>query len=167
MPASASWVTAGIAGRAHGLDGSFHVQRARAELLAVGAEVTVADRPREIIRRAGTDERPIVRLAGCEDRAAAEALRGQELRVAREALPPLREDEWWAEDLEGCQVTDGERKVGRVQGLLALPSCEALKIQRAEGGELLVPLVGDAVRAVDLAARRIDISLEFVEPPGS
>lgn len=165
MPAPDSWVTVGIAGRAHGLDGSFHVQRARAELLIVGAEVTVADRPREITRRAGTDERPILRLAGCEDRAAAEALRGRELRVTREALPPLSEDEWWAEELEGCQVTDGEQPVGQVQGLLALPSCEALQVLRPEGGELLVPLVGDAVRAVDVAGRRIDISLDFVDPP--
>ncbi len=43
-----------------------------------------------------------------------------------------------------------------------LPSCEVLRVQRAGGGELLVPLVTDAVRSIDVAARRVDIDLAFL-----
>jgi 16S rRNA processing protein RimM len=155
------WLTAGRVGRPHGLDGSFHVTRARADLLGPGITVRVGDRDTEVVRRAGTDERPIVRLAGFDGREAAEALRGTELLVPRSAAPPLEEDEWWATDLVGCRVVDGEREVGSVARLIALPSCEALEVTGA-GAEFLVPLVRDAVRSVDVAAKRIDVDLAFL-----
>jgi 16S rRNA processing protein RimM len=123
--------------------------------------VRVAGRERVIDRRAGSDERVIVRLEGCSDRDAAKALRGTTIEHPRDAAPALERDEWWAEDLEGCEVHDGERHVGTVRRLLALPSCEVLEVQR-KGDDLLVPLVADAVRAVDVAARRIDVDLGFL-----
>jgi 16S rRNA processing protein RimM len=114
-------------------------------------------------RRAGTADRPILRLAGVRTREAAEALRGEPLRVARADLPPLEEGEVWAHDLAGCVVVDGDRRVGDVRRLVGLPSCEALEVEPEGGGEpLLVPLVRDAVRSLDLAARRIDVDLGFL-----
>ncbi len=153
---------AGRVGRPHGLDGSFHVTQPRAALLELGRTLLVGDRQDEIVRRAGTDERPIVRLASCTSRTDAEALRGTDLRVSREKAPALEEDEWWPEQLEGCAVHDGEREVGTVRRLLALPSCEVLEVARPKGGELLVPLIRDAVRSVDVEAKRIDVDLAFL-----
>jgi 16S rRNA processing protein RimM len=154
---------AGIVGRPHGLDGSFYVGLADPALLVLGATVTVGGLELEIVRRAGTEARPILRLTGCEDRAAAEALRGQELRAAPPARAPLGPDEWWAEELEGARVFDGERELGVVRRLLALPSCECLEVARTQGGaDLLVPLVRDAIRTVDVSARRIDVDLRFL-----
>ena len=154
---------AGTVGRPHGLDGSFHVRESVPDLLTLGTEVLVAGHGRQIVRRAGLDARPIVRLEGFEDRAAAEALRGQELRVLRETVPELEPDEWWAHDLEGCQVRDGSVEVGVVTRLLGLPSCEVLEVARKGGGDaLLVPLVKDAVRAVDIERQTIDIDLRFL-----
>ncbi len=153
---------AGRVGRPHGLDGSFHVTRPRPRLLAVGTAVVVAGRTHNIVRRAGMDERPILRLAGIEDRTAAETLRGQGLGVALDALPPLATGEWWAHDLEGCAVRDGARDVGTVIGLLDLPSCEVLDVRRLNGTQLLVPMVKDAVRRVDVPGRTIEIDLAFL-----
>lgn len=154
---------AGRVGRAHGLDGSFYVTGARPRLLALGAEVTIAGRTRAIVRRAGTDRHPIVRVRGVEDRSGAEALRGQTLSVATADAPALAEGEWWAHELEGCVVRDGERRVGTVTRMIELPSCEALEVARAGGGALLVPMVRDAIRDVDVAAGRIDVDMSFVE----
>jgi 16S rRNA processing protein RimM len=156
------WLAAGRVGRPHGLDGSFHVTRPRGSMLALGTAVRVGDGEAEIVRRAGTDERPILRLAGHDSRAAAEALRGLDLLVHRAAAPDLDEDEWYAEDLEGCRVVDGAVEVGRVARLVALPSCEALEVTRDGAGDLLVPLVRDAVRAVDVAAGVVDVDLAFL-----
>jgi 16S rRNA processing protein RimM len=153
---------AGRVGRAHGLDGSFYVTGATPRLLTEGSEVTVAGHTRRIVRRAGVAQRPIVRLEGVADRAAAEALRRQPLTVARADAPALGAGEWWAHELEGCAVRDGERSIGTVSALLELPSCEALEVRRDDGGELLVPLVRDAIRQVDVAAKRIDVSLDFL-----
>ncbi len=153
---------AGRVGRAHGLDGSFYVTRASPRLLAEGGEVTVAGRTLRIVRRAGVRERPIVRLEGIDDRAGAEALRGEPLTVSSARVPALAEGEWWAHELRGCAVCDGERRVGTVSDLRELPSCEVLEVRREDGRELLVPMVRDAVRQVDVAARRIDVSLDFL-----
>jgi len=163
MAETEHWLRAGVVGRPHGLDGSFHVADPVASLLELGTEIRLGEARREIVRLAGRDDRPIVRLEGCDHRDAAEALRGQELFVARAAAPELEEDEWWAADLEGCAVRDGDREVGVVARLLALPSCEVLEVTRAgEGPDLLVPLVRDAVRDVDVDGRVIDVDLQFL-----
>jgi 16S rRNA processing protein RimM len=153
---------AGRVGRPHGLDGSFHVTQPRAALLDAGSTLLVDGREQAIVRRAGTDTRPIVRLADCTTRAAAEALRGTDLLVPADRAPALEEDEWWPEQLEGCTVHDGKREVGVVRELRALPSCEVLYVTRDGGDELLVPLIHDAVRSVDVEAKRIEIDLEFL-----
>jgi 16S rRNA processing protein RimM len=154
-------IEAGRVGRPHGLDGSFHVTRPVARLLAGAEEILVDGRPARVDRRAGTDERPILRLAGHAGREAAEALRGARLAVAVERMPALEPDEYWAHELEGCAVYDGDRRVGEVRRMIALPSCEALEVAGGDR-ELLVPMVRDAIRSVDLPRRRIDVDLAFL-----
>jgi 16S rRNA processing protein RimM len=164
---------AGRVGRAHGCDGSFYVTGARPRLLELGTAVRIADRTAAIVRRSGTDQRPIVRVHGVTDRDGAEALRGQTLTVAAADAPRLGEGEWWAHELEGCAVLDGERHVGTVTRMIELPSCEALEVRREMTGSqptgshppepLLVPMVSDAIRHVDVAAGRIDVNMDFVE----
>jgi len=153
---------AGRVGGPHGLDGSFRVVEAVPRLLALVDQVMVGGRPRTIERRGGHGTRLILRVDGCSDRDAVEALRGLELLVPRAAAPALEEDEWWADDLEGLAVRDGLREVGTVRRLLALPSCELLEVDRGDAGDLLVPLVSDAVRSVSLEDRVIDVDLEFL-----
>ncbi len=154
---------AGRVGRPHGLDGSFHVGEPVADLLVLGAVLEVAGAPHTVTRRAGFDARPILRLEGCEDRTAAQSLLGEELFALRDTARTLDEDEWWADELEGCAVRDGDIEVGTVTRLVGLPSCEVLEVARAHGGApLLVPLVGDAVREVDVSARVVEIDLRFL-----
>jgi len=177
LPAEAQ-LPAGRVGRAHGLDGSFYVTGARPRLLELGTAVTIAGRTTAIVRRAGTDQRPIVRVQGVIDRDGAQALRGQTLTVAAADAPRLGEGEWWAHELEGCTVLDGQRQIGTVLRMLELPSCEALEVRREITGSspdgsrpteshppepLLVPMVSDAIRHVDIAARRIDVNMSFLE----
>src|SRR4051812_33111137 len=154
---SSSELVVGRVGRPHGLDGSFYVVEAAPELPATGGVVS----GRRIVRRAGTGERPIVRLEGSTTRDDAEALRGFELTIPRDDTM-LSEDEFWASDLEGCAVVDGDRAIGFVRRMSALPSVEVLEVDRPDGSELLVPMVRDCVRSVDLEARRIDIDLGFL-----
>lgn len=163
MGGDAQFLPAGRIGRPHGLDGSFHVTRPRAVLLTLGATVHVEGRATIVERRSGTDDRPIVRLALARDREAVEALRGRDLLVDRADAPPLPEGEFWAEDLAGCAVVDGATEVGVVVRMLPLPSCEVLEVRRPDGGELLVPMVRDAVRAIDVAGRRVDVDLAFLD----
>ena len=181
MAGPQDWLAGGVVGRPHGLDGSFHVLSPRPALLALGTTVRAAGRDAAVVRLAGTDERPIVRLAGVDTREAADALRGTELLVPRSVAPPLEDDEWWAEDLVGCRVVDGERALGRVIRLMPLPSCEVLEVapegaggpggsgsggsgsgERPPAAPFLVPLVRDAVRRVDVGAKIIDVDVAFL-----
>ena len=153
-----SLLNAGRVGRPHGLDGSFHVTRPRGVLLKLGGSVRLGGDVHEIVRRAGTEDRPILRLHGVDDRAGAEALREADLLVERADAPALPEGEYWSEDLEGCTVlTPDGRELGTVLTMRALPSCEVLEV-----GDLLVPMVGDAVVSIDLDARRIVVDPEFL-----
>ncbi len=155
---------AGRIGRPHGLDGSFHVIQPNPALLTAGQHLLVGQTPAVIAERKGTSQRPIVRLIQLADRAAVESVRGEPLVVRREHAPELGEDEWWAEDLEGCVVRQGTRIVGTVTRLISLPSCEALEVGGGDGGPgLLVPLVVDAVLAVDVETREIEIDLGFLD----
>jgi 16S rRNA processing protein RimM len=156
-------IEAGRVGRPHGLDGSFHVTRPVARLLAGRTDILVDGRSVAIERRAGTPEKPILRLAGHAGRAAAEALRGAQLAVPAAEAPPLEPGEYWAHELEGLPVYDGERHVGAVREMRSLPSCEVLEVERVEGGgELVVPMVRDAIRSIDVPGRRIDVDLAFL-----
>jgi 16S rRNA processing protein RimM len=149
---------AGRVGRPHGLDGSFHVVEPAPRLLSVGAEIWVGERATEILRRAGTDARPILRVGLATDRTAVEALRGEPLRTPRDAAPELDEDEYWADDLVGCTVVTETGELGTVGELLAYPSCELLEL----GDGTLIPLVRDAIVSVDLDARRIEVDGQFL-----
>ncbi|HEX2702589.1 MAG TPA: ribosome maturation factor RimM [Solirubrobacteraceae bacterium] len=156
-------LVAGLVGRAHGLDGSFYVVRPRVDLLGVGAVLTLSGRSTTVVRRAGTDARPIVRLASCGDRGAAVALHGQELIVAQADAPPLGPDEYSADQLVGARVVDGGDELGVVRELIALPSCECLAVTRVGGGaDMLVPLVRDAIRVIDVERRVIEVNRSFL-----
>ena len=139
-------VTAGRVGKPHGLDGSFYVERPRHEL-PEGAEVTLAGRAHRIVRRAGTDERPLIRLAELDHPS---AVRGKLLLVEDE----LGEGEWLASDLVGLSV----RGMGTVAQVIDAPSCSLLELEDGT----LIPLVSDAVRSVDLEAGEIEVARDFL-----
>ena len=149
---------AGRVGRPHGLDGHFHVNDPEPQLLHPDTPLRVGDAPARITSRKGTPERPILRLDVAPDRTAVEALRGRDLVVERADAPALGEDEYWADDLVGCSVVDGDRALGEVRALLALPSCEALELDTG----LLVPLVRDAIVRVDVEERTIHVNGGFL-----
>jgi 16S rRNA processing protein RimM len=139
-------VTAGRVGKPHGLDGSFHVERPQHEL-PEGCAIVVDGREHVVERRAGTGERPLIRLSGVSD---ARPLRGELLLVEDE----LTENEWLASDLIGLEVPG----MGRVHRLVDAPSCTVLELEDGT----LVPLVSDAIDAVDLAAGEIRVKRNFL-----
>ena len=133
-------VTAGRVGRPHGRDGSFYVEGA-AHPLPAGTEVFLGERRHQVDRRAGTDQRPLVRLAGLDDPGAA---RGSLLLVD----VGLEEGEWLASELVGRSVPGR----GRVVRVLDGPSCSVLELEDGS----LVPFVSDAIRSIEGGEIRVD-----------
>ena len=125
----------------------------------------MAGRRAEIVRRAGTEQRPIVRLDGVEDREGADALRGMALTVDGWRLRRSSEGEWWAHELEGCAVVDGERvhRHGQPDDRAALVRGAGGATGAWTGGQpLLVPMVKDAIRRMAVAEGRIEIDMGFL-----
>jgi 16S rRNA processing protein RimM len=139
-------VTAGRVGKPHGLDGSFYVEAPR-HALPEGTSVVVAGLTHEIARRAGTDDRPLVRLSSIDD---ARPLRGELLLIEGE----LAEGEWLAADLVGCSVPG----LGTVKQVIDAPSCSVLELEDGT----LVPFIGDAIEHVDVDAREIHVNRDFL-----
>ncbi len=139
-------MTAGRVGKPHGLDGSFYVEAPR-HALPEGAELIIAGRTRRIVRRAGTDERPLIRLEDVDDPG---PLRGELLLVEDE----LADDEWLASDLVGCRVPER----GTVTRVIDGPSCSVLELE--DGA--LIPFVSDAIERVDLDAGEIHVKAGFL-----
>ena len=160
MTSPARLVSVGRVGRAHGLDGSFWVEDALEgqqdgrEPLAVGTEVVIDERRGQVERRAGTAVRPLIRLDSVSDRDSAATLRGRELRVA-EVDAPLAAGEWLIADLLGARVEG----IGEVRRVIAAPSCDLLEV--GDNG-VLIPLVADAIRGVDVEAGRIEVDHDFL-----
>jgi 16S rRNA processing protein RimM len=125
-------VTAGRVGKPHGRDGSFYVEGA-SHALPAGHTVLLQQLPHTVSRRAGSDERPLIRLSGVSDPG---AYRGELLLVDEQ----LGNEEWLASDLLGCSVPGH----GRVVQVLDGPSCSVLELEDGT----LVPFVSDAIESV-------------------
>ncbi len=102
------------------------------------------------------DKALLVRIAGVDDRDAAEALRGAEVCVPRASLPPPEEGEFYAWDLEGAAAVLISQEagatplpIGQVVELLTYPTCEVLVVVRPDGKRMEVPLLAPYVTRVD------------------
>jgi 16S rRNA processing protein RimM len=135
----------------------------RLELLEPGRTVSIAGRELVIEWRRGTREHPLLKLDRVRGRGEAKGLRGQSITVPRDTLGPLGEGEFLVDDLIGCDVYDGARRIGRVRDVLLLSSADLVEVERDGEEPLLVPLVHDAVRSVDLEARRVEIDTAFLD----
>jgi 16S rRNA processing protein RimM len=153
LTASERRVSVGRVGKAHGLDGSFYVAGA-SHLLPEGMTVTVAGQAARIERRAGTDQRPLIRLSGVGDREGVARLSGEPL-MAELSDAPLDSDEWLAVDLIGCEVAG----IGKVMRVIEAPSCDLLEVGP---DAVLVPFISDAVKHIDLEGKRIDVDRAFL-----
>jgi 16S rRNA processing protein RimM len=118
--------------------------------------VLVGGVPREIADVAGTAERPILAFVGIESRETATELARQDIRVAPERLPALDGATFYVRDLIGCTVLEGERELGVVVEVESAPANDLLVVD-GEAGPLLVALVEETVRGVDLESRTISV----------
>src|SRR6266851_1338174 len=96
-------------------------------------------------------------LEGIGDADAAEALRGGAVMVAAADLPPLGEGEFYYFQLVGAEVmlTDG-RRLGTIEDIMSTGAHDVWVV-RDGAREVLVPVISDVVKAMDLVARRVTI----------
>ncbi len=151
------WVTVGRAGRPHGVRGAFVVEGASDDpaRFEVGARLFVDGRPVAVVES---------KLAGGRRVIAVEppVPRGSELAVPRESLPEPEEDSYYAFQLVGLEVQEGEQRtpLGRVRDVVPGVANDVLELDTG----IALPLVGACVHVIDLDAGRIVVAPGFADP---
>src|SRR5579862_5038850 len=105
---------------------------------------------------------PVAKLGGCNDRDAADAMRGFDVAVTREALGDAGEGSIYWVDLVGLDVVDASGKsLGKVEGLFETGDTSVLVVKDgagpSRGKETMIPFVAEYVKSVDRDARRITV----------
>ena len=120
----------------------------------------VAGAPREITSARAYRDRLVLKLAGVDDASQAAALRGSEVSVLASDLPALPDGEFWARHLVGLRVVEkGGAVLGQVEDLVATGGTDLLVVRDPGGLEILVPLAGAIVLAVDTARGVVEVDL--------
>jgi 16S rRNA processing protein RimM len=98
-----------------------------------------------------------IELAGVADANAAEALKGGVVMVPRASLPPPKPREFYYFQAIGCEVflTDHTR-LGTIAEVFSNGAHDVMVV-RGEQREILVPVIEDIVKSIDLEARRVVI----------
>jgi 16S rRNA processing protein RimM len=98
----------------------------------------------------------IAKLAGVDDREAAFALRGQDVSVAKTALPAPKDNEFYWSDLIGLKAVNREGiELGRVDSLMETGAHDVLVIKGTR--EHLIPFVAQFVGRVDVSCGTIEV----------
>jgi len=158
-------VCVGVVTGAHGVRGQLRVKsftRKPRDIAAYGPLSDAEGRRQFTLDIIGAAKGVLLaRIAGVDDRDAAEALRGTEFYVPRDALPPPGEDEFYHADLIGASavLADGA-PYGRVLALHDFGAGDMIEIERVDGAVIVLAFTRAVVPEIDLAAGRI-----VVDPP--
>ena len=102
----------------------------------------------------------VISLKGINTREAAEALKGAELFVARDALPATGTDEFYHADLIGLEAFDTQgRLMGRVAAIHNFGAGDIIAIRRGDGDDVLLAFTSETVPDVDPAGGRVTIAV--------
>jgi 16S rRNA processing protein RimM len=111
-----------------------------------------------------SDRGPLIMLEGYNSRSEAEPLFGASLFLPGEEIPPLDDGAYYAFQIEGCLVYEGEKLLGTVTKLAE--SVKANPYIEVDPGEdhplLLIPFISQVVKRVDVDGQRIDIIEGFL-----
>jgi 16S rRNA processing protein RimM len=105
--------------------------------------------------------RIVLKFAGCDEIAQAEALRDALILVTRDQLVELPADTYYDFDLVDCEViTKDALSVGRVTGVQRYGAAPLLAVQDDEKREHLIPFTLNICVEIDVVRKRI-----VIDPP--
>ena len=92
-----------------------------------------------------------IKFAGIDNRESAKALTNKFLTVDRKNAAPLAEGEYYTFDIIGCEIFDGDKKIGTVTDVLKTGSNDVFEVD----GKTLIPALKSVVKSIDIAAKKI------------
>ena len=103
----------------------------------------------------------ILKLAGVNDRNAAEAMKNKDVFITEEDLQELPEDTFYIRDLIGLEVLDAETGdvIGKMKDVLQPSTQDVYVVKRAEGSDVLIPAVSQFVKEVNVKDGFVKVQL--------
>jgi 16S rRNA processing protein RimM len=101
----------------------------------------------------------LLMLVGCDDRSAAEKLRGALVQIAIEDAMPLEEEEFFEHQIVGMTVVEQDGTVlGRLTEIISTGANDVYVVVGSQG-ELLLPAIKSVILEVDLDADQMVVQL--------
>ena len=108
----------------------------------------------------------LIRFAGIDNPEAAEKLKGAQIIAGREYAAPLKEGEYYVEDLKGLEVVNPEGKVlGHIVDLVEGGGGELAELKLLSGEVRYAPFRNEFFGDVDLERGRIALNEPWVLDP--
>ena len=110
--------------------------------------------------RPGKPGEAVMSFQGITSREAAETLKGTQLFVARDALPPPDEEEFYYADLIGLEARDSEgRVIGKVAAIHNFGAGDVIEIARPDGDNVLLAFTRETVPVIAIPAGHIVVAV--------
>lgn len=102
----------------------------------------------------------VLKLSGIESMNDAEKYRDMYIYIDRENAIKLPEDTYFIADLIGMDVLDGlGNPLGKLTNVISTGSNDVYEIKPEEGKSFLIPAIGDVVKDVDVANKKMVVEL--------
>lgn len=159
-----SFLVVGIVGKPHGIRGEVRVipetdQPERFTWLKVVYVGKEAPQPVAVESARIHHNVVLLKLAGYDDRDAAENLRGQWLQVPEAEAIPLEEGEYFLYQIEGLAVvTDEGEELGRLVEVIETGANNVFVIE-GDQGQILLPDIDEVILDIDFEIGQITVHL--------
>lgn len=150
---SVAEIIIGKVGAARGLDGSVKIipltdfagRFDGLEKISVGGKIFIVEEVKHISGQI------FMKFAGVDSRESARTLTNKFLTVEKKDAAPLADGEFYTFDIIGCEVFDGDKKIGTVTNVLKTGSNDVFEVD----GNILIPALKSVVSSIDVAAKKI------------
>ena len=154
-------IIVGKIGAARGLDGTvriipltdFEGRFDGLEEISVGGKIFAVESVKHI------GGQLFIKFAGVDSRESARALTNKFLTVDRKDAAPLDDGEFYIFDVIGCEVFDGDKKVGTVTNVLKTGSNDVFEVDK----NILIPALKSVVKSIDIKTKKILIDGSAME----
>ena len=146
----------------HGVRGDLRIKPLieRPEILRKLSEIYIEGAPRKLLSAKPHKNIYILRLEGCDDRNAAEALIGKKVFLPEGDFPRLPQGEYYYFELLGLTVIEENGQiVGTLSEIIETGANDVYTVKANDGKEILIPAIPDCIKNVDLEKRTMTVHL--------
>lgn len=153
----------GKIGKARGLDGTakiipltdFEGRFDNLQEISVGGKMFVVEKVQHI------GGEIFIKFQNVDSREVAKTLANKFLTVPRADAAPLEDGEFYTFDIIGCEVFDGDKKIGAVQNVLKTGSNDVFQVVGET--EILIPALKAVIKKIDVQNKKIVVDSSKLE----